>query len=107
MFVLLGYPAMACVVVGMEMTSAERECCKRMAQQCGSMKMPTSHSCCQTNVQRPNSMLRSAAVRITPPTLGRSIDLSIIPAIAEVRHPLERVHPPPETPPSASSILRI
>jgi hypothetical protein len=30
-------PVVACVLPGAEMTSAERECCKKMAEQCGDM----------------------------------------------------------------------
>jgi hypothetical protein len=29
------------------MTSAERECCKKMAEQCGDMGMAKSHPCCK------------------------------------------------------------
>src|SRR6266436_5320070 len=40
-------PVMACLVTNAAMTSAERECCKKMAQQCGDMGMAKSHPCCQ------------------------------------------------------------
>jgi cytochrome c556 len=40
-------PVMACAVTNAVMTSAERECCKKMAQQCGDMGMAKSHPCCQ------------------------------------------------------------
>lgn len=65
--VLLGYPAMDCLIPGAEMTESERECCKHMAQQCGSMDMPSSDSCCQKDISRPTSMLAAAAVYISPP----------------------------------------
>jgi len=45
--VLTALPVVACVLPGAEMTAAERECCKRMAEQCGDMGMPKSHPCCQ------------------------------------------------------------
>jgi hypothetical protein len=32
---------------GAAMTSAERECCKKMAEQCGDMGMAKSHPCCK------------------------------------------------------------
>jgi hypothetical protein len=32
---------------GAGMTSAERECCKKMAEQCGDMGMAKSHPCCK------------------------------------------------------------
>ena len=42
-----GLPVMACVVPNAAMTAAERECCKKMAEQCGDMGMAKSHPCCQ------------------------------------------------------------
>jgi len=40
-------PVMACVVPNAAMTAAERECCKKMAGQCGDIGMARSHPCCQ------------------------------------------------------------
>jgi len=40
-------PVMACVVPNTAMTAAERECCKKMAEQCGDMGMAKSHPCCK------------------------------------------------------------
>jgi hypothetical protein len=34
---------------GAGMTSAERECCKKMAEQCGDMGMAKSHPCCKVS----------------------------------------------------------
>ena len=45
---LAALPVMACVLPGGAMTPAERECCKKMARQCGDMGMAKSHPCCQT-----------------------------------------------------------
>ena len=42
-----GLPVMACVVPDAVMTPAERDCCKKMAGQCGDMGMAKSHPCCQ------------------------------------------------------------
>ena len=44
---LSALPVAACVLPGAAMTSAERECCKKMAEQCGDMGMAKSHPCCQ------------------------------------------------------------
>src|SRR6266403_1289103 len=41
-------PVMACVAPNAAMTPAERDCCKKMAEQCGDMGMAKSHPCCQT-----------------------------------------------------------
>src|SRR5256885_703732 len=38
---------MACAVPSAAMTAAERECCKKMAEQCGHNGMAKSHSCCE------------------------------------------------------------
>ena len=40
-------PVMACTVQGAVMTAAERNCCKRMANQCGHSGMAKSHGCCE------------------------------------------------------------
>src|SRR5690349_22305697 len=45
---LLAMPVMACLIPETAMSAAERDCCKRMAQECGKTGMPQSHSCCQT-----------------------------------------------------------
>src|SRR5215472_14796600 len=47
---LAALPVMACARPGVEMTAAERECCKKMAAQCGGSGMMKSHGCCQTTV---------------------------------------------------------
>src|SRR5438067_5495765 len=44
---LAALPVAACVLPGAAMTSADRECCKKMAGQCGDMGMAKSHPCCQ------------------------------------------------------------
>jgi hypothetical protein len=44
---LAALPVAACVMPGAAMTSAERECCKKMAEQCGDMGMANSHPCCK------------------------------------------------------------
>jgi hypothetical protein len=44
---LVAQSVAACALPGAGMTSAERECCKKMAEQCGEMGMAKSHPCCQ------------------------------------------------------------
>ncbi len=46
---LAALPVAACVLPGTAMTSAERECCKKMAEQCGDMGMAKSHPCCKVS----------------------------------------------------------
>ena len=106
--VLLGYPAMACLVLGAERTQAERNCCKQMAEQCGSMKMPSSHSCCQSRVGLPNSMLHASFVQLTGPMMSGAVASELPrPDLAAPGFSSFEFHPPPESPPGTSSILRI
>lgn len=44
--VVLSSPLLACTVPGLAMSEEEKECCRHMADQCGSMQMEESHSCC-------------------------------------------------------------
>ena len=48
---LAALPVAACVLPGAAMTSAERECCKKMAEQCGDMGMAKSHPCCKATAK--------------------------------------------------------
>jgi len=107
--VMLGYPAMACLsTAASEMSEAERECCKHMAPDCGSMNMPASHSCCQTQVRQPNSMLNVASTHLAAPVTieATTIDLASL-RTASSEFFFFQLHPPPESPPGSSSILRI
>jgi hypothetical protein len=106
--VVFGVPAMACLIPGMEMTTAERECCKHMAQHCGSMNMPASHSCCRREMQRPKSMLRAARAHVVPAVVSEALVGDLIkPAVLDSEFSFVQVHPPTESPPGTSSILRI
>jgi hypothetical protein len=106
--VVAGYPAMACLIPEAEMTDAERDCCKHMAQQCGSMNMPSSHSCCHTQVSHPDSMLGETFAHFLAPALSSAVVGELQPShiVASQFFPFE-LHPPPESPPGTSSILRI
>ena len=108
LFVLFGYPAMACLTRDTEMTAAERECCTRMAHQCGAMNMPASHSCCKTEVRRPNSMLRVASAHLVPPAASERVasDLAT-PPVSHDEFSVFELHALPESPPESSSVLRI
>jgi len=107
--VLLGYPAMACLsTAASEMREAERECCKHMAPDCGSINMPASHSCCQVQVWQQNSMLNVASSHLAPPAaieITTTDQAGLRTAASEFS--FFQLHPPPESPPGASSILRI
>src|SRR4051812_37741521 len=102
-------PAIACMIPVRPMTQAEHECCKKMAEQCGSSAMPSSHSCCQGHE-------RNTAVSPVPTySPSRPFDLAILPQITVLliaREPILTTSaalaaPPPEASPGCSSILRI
>ena len=87
-------PIMACALPAMAMSAEERECCKRMAQECGNMGMGKSHSCCQT-VSVPDHLPDGPIQAIaTMPESGSS------PWAADI-------HSPPVSPPAGISVLRI
>ena len=102
-------PAIACLVPMHAMTQAERDCCLKMAQQCGSSTMPSSHSCCQ--VQQHDTSV--APVSNYSPT--RPTEVAIVPQTVVLQFAGTSTFTnatPFETPPSesslgCSSILRI
>jgi len=67
---LAALPVAACVLPGAGMTSAERECCKKMAEQCGDMGMAKSHPCCQITATPADShALKTASSQLHHVTL--------------------------------------
>jgi hypothetical protein len=104
---VVGSPVMACLVPDAEMTAAERDCCKHMAQQCGSMNMPSSHSCCETEVRQSSPMLHVERAQVAPQMMAAMI--VNVPNVQPIEsfHALAELHRPPESPPGSSSILRI
>ena len=110
---LAALPVMACARPGAEMTAAERECCKKMAAQCGGSGMMKSHGCCQTTV----SPDKFDAMKTSSSQIDHSLPHLCAPFV-----PLEAPAPqqlafatniasPPHSPPgllfSATTILRI
>lgn len=102
-------PAIACLVPMHQMTKAEHDCCLKMAQECGSSMMPSSHSCCQghrheTAVSPVStySPTRPFNVAIVPqaaiPLVAKTLLFTSAPAFET---------PPPESSPGCNSILRI
>jgi hypothetical protein len=67
-FVVFSGPTMACMLPGLPMTAAEQECCKKMAEQCGGVNMPPSHTCCNV-VRKPDvsTMLKGDPVVVPTP----------------------------------------
>ncbi len=59
--VFVALPVMACAVPAAVMTSAERECCQKMAGHCEEMGMAKDHPCCrQTTVSSDTDAVKTA-----------------------------------------------
>ena len=100
-------PLLACMVPERAMTVQERECCKHMAEMCGSTHMPQSHSCCKTEVRSGYTMVVTSDQQFAP-SLGA---VSAVTAPALPHHPdwfHDNVphHPPAEYCPDIT-VLRI
>jgi hypothetical protein len=111
---LLATPIMACLIPAAAMTAVERDCCKRMAQECGNKGMAQSHSCCQTTTVPDHlaAIESSSDVNSQQPTLFVTYAIHPGPAIATLPEPRSSlwaadIHSPPVSPPVAISVLRI
>jgi len=111
---LLATPIMACLVPAAAMTEAERDCCKRMAHDCGSSGMMNSHSCCQSTT------VPSHLATIKSSFDGNSMHLGLVfahafPSMLRIATSPEvgsspwaaDIHSPPISPPVGISVLRI
>ena len=104
-------PSMMCALPASHLTASERECCRNMQGECGRMKMPASHSCCQHD-------MGPTQVDATQPERG-SFHLVISLAALLPQSPFaqpptvagRRITPPNDSPPISSalsiSVLRI
>ena len=103
-------PGLACLLPGQGMTAAEQECCPKMAAQCGSAMMPSSHTCCQHPDERETSVSPvakySAPRHFTMAVLPQAVIVPICSASIS-GHSLELRAPQPEASPGCSSTLRI
>jgi hypothetical protein len=95
---LVGSPAMACMLSSAALTPAEHECCRRMARQCGSMRMPAS-PCCRTEVRPSHAYLKTAAAMVSHDAVAIAPAEIVVPssslALQNVA-PSFVEHPPPE-----------
>lgn len=111
---LFAAPIMACALPTMAMSAAERECCKRMAHDCGGMGMAKSHSCCQT-VAAPDhlpAIKSSTDVGSKHPAPALVHALPPVPTVAAMPGAVSSlwaadIHSPPVSPPASISVLRI
>jgi hypothetical protein len=110
-FVLFGTPLLNCVTPPQAMTAAEKECCKKMAVECGRAGMASSHSCCQSDgAADTRPLLKSASPTITSHTLFIAnishLELLTSQSAILVSQPAQLHGPPGETPPNRT-VLRI
>jgi hypothetical protein len=111
LLLMLGVPAMACLISDAQLSEAEKACCRQMANQCASMDMPNGHSCCQTMV-KPQ---QSAMLKPTPGFGYHRIVLDLVPVTVAL--PPQQVpfgnsirvlrHPPPNIDSPSIEVLRI
>jgi hypothetical protein len=106
-------PVMACAVPNAAMTAAERECCKKMAEQCGDMGMTKSHPCCQGTatsadfhaLKTPSSQLHHVSLVLshTLPVAFQAAPCSL----AQWSSRVSCTHSPPGLGSTTTTILRI
>src|SRR5205814_8637314 len=101
-------PALACLLPQRALSPAEMKCCAQMAGNCGG-KMQTSHSCCKPVANQGVAVLTAASqaqslalAAVTAPLSQGSLKLAPLSVMCE-----QHVHPPPESPPVLTTILRI
>jgi len=107
-------PIMACALPAIAMTMAERECCKRMAYDCGKSGMPQSHSCCQTTtapdhlpaIKSSSVVISKQVVPVFAHALPNMWAIAVTPDFAS-RTWTSDIHSPPVSPPVGISVLRI
>ena len=104
-------PLMACMTPDALLTDEERECCKSVADDCGHMDMPASHSCCEVVTRQVGSYLISSRFpSIQPaPAVALFVVVVVNPATANAMVASSPVHgqSPPVSPPDTISVLRI
>ena len=111
---LAALPVAACVLPGASMTSAERECCKKMAEQCGDMGMAKSHPCCKASATPADfHALKTASSQLDHVSLVQSHALSLTPqtdvyfSLAQWSSRVSCTHSPPGLESLATTVLRI
>ena len=111
---LAGLPVAACVLPGASMTSAERECCKKMAEQCGDMGMAKSHPCCQVTATLADfHALKTASSQLDHVSLVLSHALSLTSqaarysSLAQWSSRVSCTHSPPGLESLITTVLRI
>ena len=111
---LAALPVAACVLPGAGMTSAERECCKKMAEQCGDMGMTKSHPCCKVTATTADfHALKTASSQLDHVSLVLSHALPLTAqtdvyfSLAQWSWRVSCTHSPPGLESLATTVLRI
>lgn len=111
---LAALPLAACVLPGIPMTNAERDCCKKMAEQCGHAGMAKSHPCCRiTSVPSSLHAFKTSPVQSGDFNLMVSHSLPVstqhlaVPVAAAVAFQVSDVHGPPGLEFLSTTVLRI
>ena len=100
-------PLLACLVPERAMSPQERQCCKHMADMCGSAKMPTSHSCCKTEVRSDiNVVFKADSHRAPTLNVLALVPLTTSPEPNETLG-LSKIHHPPGEFAPETTVLRI
>jgi len=107
-------PVMACAVPDAAMTPAERDCCKKMARQCGDMGMAKSHPCCQSTATPADfHALKTASSQVHHVTWVLSHSLPVASqagaycSLAQWSSRVSCTHSPPGLGSTTTTILRI
>jgi hypothetical protein len=106
---VLSAPLLACTLPGVAMSEEEQECCRHMADQCGSSQMEESHACC-TKTPTLSAGTLQPTVKFSPAALDLVIDIApspIQPGTGGILVSTARVLESSESPPGYISVLRI
>lgn len=101
-------PAMACTLPDAQMTPAERACCVQMQRNCGGMEMPASHPCCQKQVRTEQSAVVQEGQSTSQPIVSQIVrGMQMVLPVSPMREQHALNVSPPQSPPSAITVLRI
>lgn len=106
---ILAPAVMACLVPNSALTAEERACCREMADGCGEMDMPSSHSCCKTLSAPDQTAVAKVSFKLsTQLELAHFIEPAEFSPTASLpsRVVADLGHSPPEAPPASFEILR-
>src|SRR2546426_12663234 len=112
--ILAALPVAACVLPGAAMTSAERECCREISEQCGDMGMANSHSCCKVSATPADfHALKTASSQLDHVSpvlfhaLPRTAQTDVYFSLAQWSSRVSCTHSPPGLESLTTTVLRI